>query len=79
MILREFMETLKTAELKITLYDSGTKDIVTFYSPGYLGVESDILDSTVDKWLVISDKELKVYTSYVVPETNSLPSGTSIP
>jgi hypothetical protein len=74
MTLREFMATLKTAELKITLYDSEASEIVIFYSPGYLGVESDILNSTIDKWLVISDKELKVYTSYTVPSDDTDPN-----
>ena len=68
MTLKEFMETLKTAEIKIALYDSTSNEIVIFYSPGYLGIESDILDSTINKWLVVSDKELKVYTSYTVPD-----------
>jgi len=71
MILREFMSTLKTAELKITLYDSEASEIVIFYSPGYLGLESDILNSNVDKWLVISDTELKVYTSYTIPSDDT--------
>ena len=73
MILREFMSTLKTAELKITLYDSEASEIVIFYSPGYLGLESDILNSNVDKWLVISDTELKVYTSYTIPSDDTEP------
>lgn len=73
MILREFMSTLKTAELKITLYDSEASEIVIFYSPGYLGLESDILNSNVDKWLVISDTELKVYTSYTIQSDDTEP------
>lgn len=83
MTLRDILSKLNTPELKITLYDSNQNVIVVFYSPGYLGIEDTILDSDVEKWLVISDKELKIFVNYLAPEPepeqNPLPSGTSIP
>ena len=56
MILKDFLSTLKTADIKVTIYDASDTDteLIKFYAGGYEGVESDLLAKTIKKWEINS-------------------------
>lgn len=60
MKLRDIVSALKTREIKITIIDDGD-EIIKFYSEGYAGVESDILDRDVSKWEITSASSVSIY------------------
>lgn len=55
MTLLEFISTLGTQNVNVTIIDGDTeKIIIEFKSQGYAGVESDILAKNVSSWTVSS-------------------------
>lgn len=51
MTLAELISTLKTKNVKVTVIDAETDGvIITFFSEGIGGVESDVSARTVRKW-----------------------------
>lgn len=73
MTVRDFLSTLKSKEIKIILKDLNEDDIVKFYSEGYAGVESDLLDRTLNKWYLTGTTALTVYLDNVTDETSTEP------
>lgn len=73
MTVRDFLSTLKSKEIKVTLKDLNEDDIVKFYSEGYAGVESDLLDRTLNKWYLTGTTALTVYLDNVTDETPTEP------
>ena len=60
MKLQDIISALKTKEIKVTIIDDG-EEIIKFYSEGYAGVESDILDREVSKWDITSASSISIY------------------
>jgi hypothetical protein len=60
MKLRDFMETFKSREIKVSVIDAG-EDLIKFFSEGWAGVESDILDRNISKWEMTSATSISVY------------------
>lgn len=67
MTLNDFLSTLKTSDIKITLYDNEANEIIKFYSEGYSGIESDILSRTITKFEIISNTALNIYLNSNTP------------
>lgn len=75
MKLNDFLKALKTKDIKVILVDSDENELIRFYSDGYEGVESDILDADVKKWFINSTTAIKIYIDYA-SESNDSPSET---
>ena len=68
MKLKDFLKTLKTKDVKIVIVDADEVEHIKFYSEGFEGVESDILELEVKKWFVTSPTAIKVYID--MPESD---------
>lgn len=66
MNLRDIVSALKTKEIKVTIIDDA-EEIIKFYSEGYAGVESDILDRDVSKWDITSASSITIYLTPATP------------
>ena len=75
MKLRDIVSALTTREVKVTVLDGGA-EIIKFFSEGYAGVESEILDRDVSKWDITSASSISIFlaavpnTTPTEPETN---------
>lgn len=68
MKLRDFLKTLKTKDIKIIIIDADEVEHIKFYSEGFEGVESDLLDLNVKKWFIIFPTAIQVYVD--MPESD---------
>lgn len=75
MKLRDFLKTLKTKDIKIIIVDAEEVEHIKFYSEGFEGVESDLLDLNVKKWFIIFPTAIQVYVD--MPESDD--SGDTTP
>lgn len=85
MTLNDFMSTLKT-QSKVTVKNIDGDQIITFYSDGYTGVESDVLSRVVKRIDINSASAMTIIiadpgnSTNTEPDNNDpLPSGTSTP
>lgn len=71
MTLEQFISTLKTSDIKVSVFsvEDAETEIIKFYSDGYAGVESDILARTVKRWSITSSSAISV--TLEEPETVS--------
>lgn len=69
MKLRDFLEKFKSKEIKVLVMNDG-EDLIKFYSEGWAGVESDILDMNISKWEITSATSITIYLN---DESNSDP------
>ena len=66
MTLLEMIASLKTKNVKVTVTDGDTSnELITFYSQGISGVESELTASTVKRWEITGAASLNV----VIEET----------
>ena len=59
MTLLDFIKALKTKNVKVTVSDD-SDDIITFYSEGINGVESDVSSRNVKKWEITGAAAINV-------------------
>ena len=59
MTLLDFIKALKTKNVKVTVSDD-SDDIITFYSEGINGVESDVSSRNVKKWEITGAAAISV-------------------
>lgn len=59
MTLAELISALKTKNVKVTVSDD-SDEIITFYSAGILGVESDVSARNVKKWEITGAAAISV-------------------
>ncbi len=61
MTLLDFVNTLKTSNVKITVKDADSDGvIITFFSEGIGGVEGDVSARTVKRWEIIGASAVTV-------------------
>ena len=60
MTLAELISALKTKNVKVTVSDD-SDEIITFYSAGILGVESDVSARNVKKWEITGAAAISVF------------------
>jgi len=60
MLLSDFLSALKTEGVKVTLMDEDGKELIKFFSEGYVNVESDILAKTIKKFDLTSATSISV-------------------
>ena len=69
MKLRDFLSTLMTKEVMVTLIDFDTNnELVTLKSPGYASLEDEIENRAVRKWEIISATKLSILLGDVITE-----------
>ncbi len=61
MTLLQLIETLKSANINVTVVDAETdSEIIVFKNTGILGVESDVSARTVRRWEITGATAIKV-------------------
>ncbi len=65
MLLSDFLSALKTEGVKVTLIDEDGKEMIKFFSEGYINVESDILARTIKKFEITSATSISVVINNV--------------
>lgn len=62
MTLLQLVETLKSANINVTVIDAETDgEIITFKSQGYQGVEGDVSARTVRRWIITGATAISVF------------------
>lgn len=59
MKLNDFLSVLTTQDVKVTV-KQGDKEVIKFYSQGYEGVESDVLNIAVTSIEILAPKDVVV-------------------
>lgn len=72
MKLQDFLSTLVTKEVMVTLIDYETEnELVTLKSPGYASLEDTIEARAVRKWEILSATRLSVLLGDVITDTSN--------
>ena len=62
MTLLQLIEALKSQNVKVTVIDADSdNELITFFSQGIGGVESDVSGRTVKRWLLNGAQSISVY------------------
>ena len=66
MTLLQLIEALKTNGVKVSVIDADTdNELITFFSQGIGGVETDVSGRTVKRWLLNGAQAISVYLEAV--------------
>ena len=61
MIVRDFLSTLETKDISVTLIESdGVTEIITFKAPGFASLEDTLEERTITSWKIGNLLSIKV-------------------
>lgn len=69
MTLNQFLSTLTSDNIQVTLIDGGTNaEIITFKAPGYASLDDDIEDRRIQSWGIAAPVAIKIILEPVTTE-----------
>lgn len=69
MTLKQFLSTLTSDNIQVTLIAGGTNtEIITFKAPGYASLDNDIEDRCIQSWSIVTPVAIKIILEPVTTE-----------